>query len=265
MAGQRQESETSWRAVSAAALAAIAAMIVTLSFHAWNARDDDEAWERLLEAAWGVDGTVGMVVLLVAAPLAALVFVARFGGDATGDALVGAGATAGVAGVGLLGSHLLARPSGVGQLVIPGDVIAVQAGITAIASILLTIVLRRRPTVRSFAATFGMVFGALGLIATAAFRDNAADPTPPWLTAALLIAIVVVGVANRPGRFEWAAIAALVVAVIALRWIMDDAVACEDDDCLPLPMSGAWLSVAAVLLGSKWWRRDNRRRARATD
>ena len=45
---------------------------------------------------------MSIVLLLIAAPLAALVIVRRFGGDITGDVLVGAGATAGVAGVGML-------------------------------------------------------------------------------------------------------------------------------------------------------------------
>ncbi len=260
MAGERQESETPWRGVSAAAIIAITAMTVALSWHAWNARHDDEAWERLLEAAWGVDSTVSMVLLLIVAPLAAVVIVRRFGGDTTGDVLVGAGSTAGVAGAGMLVSHLLARPSGVGQLVIPGGVIAFMAGVAAVAAALLVVVLRRRPNGRAVLATWAMVLGSIGLIATAAFGDNSEHPTPALVTAALIVGIVLVGVSNRPGRFEWAGVAALGVAIVALRWILDDAVACHDDDCLPLPISGAWLSVAALWLGTKWWRRDSRRR-----
>lgn len=250
----------SWRDVSAAAVAAIAATTVTLAWHARNARNDDEAWERLLEAAWGVDGTVGIVLLLAVAPLAALLLVRRFGGDTTGDVLVGVGSTAAVAGSGMLATHLLARPSGVGQLAIPGGAIAFVAAVAAVATVLIVVVLRRRPTVRAVLATWAMVLGSIGLVLTAAFGDNAEQPTPAFVTVALIVAVVLVGMANRPGPLEWVGVGVLVAAIVGLRWILDDAVACHDDDCLPLPFSAAWLSVGAIWLGAKWWRRDSRRR-----
>ena len=239
-------------------------MTISLSLNAWMARDDDEAWERLLEGAWGIDARVALVVLLGAAAIAGVFFGPLRTGNSTRALLVGAGATAGTAGLGMVATHLLARPSGIGQLVIPTQVAVGAIVVSGLVALGVALAFRQPPSLRAWTASWAIALALIAIVPAAAFDDNSAGPTPWPISLIVLAAIVAIGVANPAGRRERAGLVALVALIVWLRWIVDDSVACTDDDCLPLPFSVAWTSVGGLLLGTAWWRRDLRLRPQRT-
>ena len=89
----------------------------------------------------------------------------------------------------------------------------------------------------------------------ASFDDNSLDPTPSRLSLVVVLTPLLVSVvpATRlPGVGGGAfavAVVLLGMAMGALPWILDDAMACEDDDCVPLPLAGSWFLVGALWLG----------------
>ena len=245
---------------STAAVIGAVAMAITLASNAWVARNRGLVWERLLDAAWGIDPTVALVLLLGAATVAGAAIGPARTGNATRALLMGAGVTAFVAGLGMAVTHLLARASDIGDLAVPTGLAIGAIVVSGLVALVASLAVRRPPSLRAWLATWTIVFAPMAIVPTAAFGDNSSNPTPWPISLLVIVAVVAIGVANPSGRNERLGLIALLAMIVWFRWIVDDSVACEDDDCVPLPFSVAWTSVGALFLGAAWWRRDRRRR-----
>ena len=238
--------------VTAAPLLMGTVLAVTLR----STRAEDDVWRDLGRGAFGTGGVLPFVLIVVGS-VAVGHLVGRRRGPATLRAVRAAGVTATVAG-GLVGVvHVVARlrgDDGEGELIVSGPLVVRVLVAAVIAGAIAAPLALRRLTPATAATTTTVLLAIFVLPWAAAFDDNSLHPTPSRLSLVAVLIPVLVSVApsgrlRAIGGLAFAgAIALLGIALGALPWILDDAMACEDDDCVPLPLAVSWL-----LVGGLWW------------
>ncbi len=221
-----------------------------------STRDEDHVWRDLGAGALGTSSVLPFVLIVVLGVVVGLAM-GRRRGPAHLRAIRAAGVTAAVAGAAVGGVHVAARltgEDGQGELIASGGVIARVLVAAIVAGVIAAPLAMRRLTPAAAATTTTVLLAIFVLPWTAAFDDNSLHPTSSRLSLVavllpLLVSVVPTGRLRAVGGLAFAgAIALLGVALGALPWILDDAMACHDDDCVPLPLAVSWL-----LVGGLWW------------
>ena len=255
MAGRDTSNSSSADIVATAAPVAMGAVLAT-TLRA--TRDDREIWRDLGDGALGTTSAVPFVLVIVVAVAVGIV-ISRRSGAAHLRMIGSAGATALVAGslVGVL--HVVARVSGddsQGELIVSGDLVLRVVAAALVGGLLAAPLVLRRIGPGAVATTTAVLLAVFVLPWAAAFEDNSIDPTPSRLSLVFVLIPLLVSVIPasrlpgfRGGAFAIAAVLSA-VALGSLPWILDDAMACDDDDCVPLPLAGSWILVGGLWLGS---------------
>ena len=255
MAGRDTSVRSPADIVAAAAPLAMGAVLAT-TLRA--TKDDDEIWRDLGDAALGTTSAIPFVAVIVVAAGIGVV-VSQRSGAAHIRVVTAAGVTATIAGALVGAIHVVARVSGddaQGELVASGDLVLRVLGAALVGGLLAAPLAFRRLSTASVLATTAVLLGVFVLPWTAGFEDNSLDPTPSRLSLAFVLIPLLVSVipakrlpAIRSGAFVVAVIL-LGAAIAALPWILDDSMACDDDDCVPLPLAGSWVLGGGLWLGS---------------
>lgn len=254
------------------AAAAPLAMGVVLASTLRSTRDEDEIWRDLGEGAFGSRSVVPFVLFVVAGVVAGLATRRRWA-SAHLSVVAAAGTTAVVAGALTAVVHVVARlagDDGQGELIVPGDLVARVVGPALLIGLITAPLLLRRRDPAAVATTTVVLLGIAVLPWAAAFEDNSATPTPSRLSLVVVLLPLLISVvpARRlrgvRGPVFATAIALLGFALAALPWIVHDAMACDDDDCVPLPLAASWLLagglwLGAAVIGQRWSSSADRR------
>lgn len=255
MAGRDNVVGSSADTLAAAAPLAMGAVLAT-TLRA--TKDEDEIWRDLGDGALGTTSAMPFVAIIVVAVVIGLA-VSRRSGAAHLRVVAAAGSTALVAGalVGVI--HVVARVSGddgQGELIVAGGLVLRVIAAALVGGLLAAPLAFRRIGPTSVLTSTAVLLAVFVLPWAAGFEDNSLHPTPSRLTLVFVLIPLLVSVvpATRLPGFRGGAFAVAVIllgiAMGALPWILDDAMACDDDDCVPLPLAGSWILVGALWLGS---------------
>lgn len=255
MAGRDTVAGSAADTVAAAAPLAMGAVLAT-TLRA--TKDEDEIWRDLGDGALGTTSAMPFVLMIVVSVALGLLM-SRRRGPAHLRVVAAAGVTATIAGalVGVL--HIVARVSGddgQGELVVAGDLVLRILAAALVGGLLAAPLAFRRIGPTSVLTSTAVLLAVFVLPWAAGFEDNSLHPTPSRLSLVFVLIpllVCVVPATRLPGFGGGAfaiAVILLGVALGALPWILDDAMACDDDDCVPLPLAGSWILVGALWLGS---------------